>query len=355
LRESIENARYLFKARQTCLWIYTIEEEEVIRDIRDLVSQEIPNAKLYVWSNTEGVKHIPFRKSEAPEPVDIKLREVPALFASIRDRLTKDDTCVVYVLRDFHNLLGDPRTRRCVRDIAEYAQKKYIPLIVISPVTEIHSEIAHLFKTVDYGLPTEQQLAEITHAYNTKLAEKINKEGRSDLICLGSKEEEQEVVNACKGLTIKEVKDLFAQSLQKYKSFNLAYLLQHKIEMVKKSGLLDWKQPQISLNDIGGHSDLKNYLLEIKEQLTPEARNFGLPAPKGALFLGLAGCGKTMTAEAFAGTLGVPMLSLSMSRIMSRFVGESENKIDQALSIVRSVGNCVLLLDEVEKMLGGNC
>ena len=49
----------------------------------------------------------------------------------------------------------------------------------------------------------------------------------------------------------------------------------------------------------------------------------------------------------------MPLLSLSMGRIMSRFVGESERKIMQALDVAKASAPCVLLIDEVEKALGG--
>ena len=61
---------------------------------------------------------------------------------------------------------------------------------------------------------------------------------------------------------------------------------------------------------------------------------------------------KTITAEAFAGTLGVPLLTLNMAKVMSRFVGDSEQKIERALSIAKAAAPCVMLLDECEKNLG---
>lgn len=59
-----------------------------------------------------------------------------------------------------------------------------------------------------------------------------------------------------------------------------------------------------------------------------------------------------MAAEAFAGTLGVPLLILNLAKVMSRFVGDSEQKIERALSIAKATAPCILLLDECEKNLG---
>lgn len=61
---------------------------------------------------------------------------------------------------------------------------------------------------------------------------------------------------------------------------------------------------------------------------------------------------KTMTAEAYAGTLGVPLLILNLAKVLSRFVGDSEQKIERALSIAKASAPCVLLLDEMEKVIG---
>ena len=62
---------------------------------------------------------------------------------------------------------------------------------------------------------------------------------------------------------------------------------------------------------------------------------------------------KTMLAEAFAGMMHVPLLSLSMAKIFDHLVGSSEKRIDSALKVARSCAPCVLLMDELEKSVGG--
>lgn len=58
-------------------------------------------------------------------------------------------------------------------------------------------------------------------------------------------------------------------------------------------------------------------------------------------------------AEALASKMSVPLIKLSLSRVMDRLVGNSEKKIDQALRVAKAVAPCILLIDEVEKALGG--
>ena len=52
-------------------------------------------------------------------------------------------------------------------------------------------------------------------------------------------------------------------------------------------------------------------------------------------------------AEVIANELDVPFLKLNMSKILSKFVGESERKIEQAVELINASAPCVLLIDEV--------
>lgn len=357
MRNCMEEVRMLLKARCECLWITTYEEEEAINDLRNIVKRDFKNMKLFVWSNTEGLKGIPMINGEKVLEPDIKLREVPALFSYIRDilsnRNSNDSTGAVFVLRDLHNLMSDARTRRCIRDIKQYTQDRYIPLIVISPTDTIHDEVARLFKVIRYSLPDKKEISNIVNIHNNRIVEAIAK-GKTEYTAL-SKQELVLIANALAGLTVREIDNILFQSTIIKKTLDLSYVNNYKIEVVKKSGVLDYRNPAITLDDIGGHKLLKDYLLEVKEQFSPTAREFGLPMPKGTLFLGMQGTGKTQVAEAMAGTLGVPLLILNLSKVMSRFVGESEQRIEAALAVAKAVAPCCFLIDEMEKALGGSC
>ena len=355
----MKEVQLLLRARCDCIWINSYEEADIIKDLREIVQKEHRNMKFYVWSNTEGLKSFPITKGEKVEEPNVKLREILALFASIRANLEgkaeeQSNTGAIYVLRDLHNLMADPRTRRCIRDIKEYQHNKYIPLIVIAPISEIHEEVARLFKIVDYNLPDQALIKNLVKIHNNRMIDAVQNKGKTEYKPIEEKDFDI-IVNACIGLTIKEIDNLLFQSIIKFKTFDLNYILQDKIAAVKKSGMLDYKQPQITLDDVGGHKVLKDYLLEVKEQFTPAARAFGLEMPKGALFLGIQGAGKTQMAEAYAGTLGVPLLILNLAKVLSRFVGDSEQKIERALSIAKASAPCALLLDEMEKAIGGSC
>lgn len=68
-------------------------------------------------------------------------------------------------------------------------------------------------------------------------------------------------------------------------------------------------------------------------------------------FYGPPGTGKTMTAEAFAGQLGLQFLSLGISELESKFLGETAKNIRAAFHAAREA-QAVLFFDEADTLLG---
>jgi SpoVK/Ycf46/Vps4 family AAA+-type ATPase len=69
--------------------------------------------------------------------------------------------------------------------------------------------------------------------------------------------------------------------------------------------------------------------------------------------VGVPGCGKSLTAKAIATAWGRPLLRLDLGALKSKYVGDSESNLRKALEVIKSVGPCVVWLDEVEKALAG--
>ncbi len=72
--------------------------------------------------------------------------------------------------------------------------------------------------------------------------------------------------------------------------------------------------------------------------------------PRGLLFDGPPGTGKTMGAKHLAQTLGVPLYHLDIGGMKGKYVGDSEGNLHAALAQVDQVEPCVVLFDEVEKI-----
>jgi hypothetical protein len=70
-----------------------------------------------------------------------------------------------------------------------------------------------------------------------------------------------------------------------------------------------------------------------------------------ALFTGDSGTGKTLAAEVIAGHLRMPLLKIDLSRIVSKWVGETEKHLEQAFREAED-SHAVLFFDEADALFG---
>lgn len=362
MRECMTDLINSIKSRKSCIWIKTQEESLTIKDIRQISMINLPKANIVIWSQTEGATIYNSVDNSSSGKSIKKLANIDNLFSFIKlntyggtdnnDKVVKPEPNI-FILRDYNNLFNDPKSIRFIRDLKEYHKQKeaYNPIIILSQIDNIPTQLTRLFKLIDYGLPNRSEILSCMNETINNIKAVSLKQNKQCKI--PTQEELNNLVNSCLGLTIQEIQETVIESFIKFKEANLDFITQKKIESIQKSGVLDYKIPNTTLEDIGGNEVIKQWLLEMKELFSDEAKEFGLKKPKGYLSVGVPGAGKTCLAEAFAGTMHMPLLSLSMGRIMSRFVGESERKIMQALDVAKASAPCVLLIDEVEKALGG--
>src|SRR6267143_772981 len=103
-----------------------------------------------------------------------------------------------------------------------------------------------------------------------------------------------------------------------------AGIAQMKKEILSRDRVLDCVPQKEGLDEVGGLRGLKAWLEKRRDALTPEAKKFGVEAPRGILLLGVQGCGKSLAAKAVARTWSLPLLRLEPGRLFDKFVGESE-------------------------------
>jgi SpoVK/Ycf46/Vps4 family AAA+-type ATPase len=70
----------------------------------------------------------------------------------------------------------------------------------------------------------------------------------------------------------------------------------------------------------------------------------------GYLFCGPVGTGKSFLAQCATGTIGIPCVKLKNFR--SKYVGETETNLERVLTVLRSMGPVVVMIDEADAMLG---
>jgi transitional endoplasmic reticulum ATPase len=110
--------------------------------------------------------------------------------------------------------------------------------------------------------------------------------------------------------------------------------------------------PRMTFADIHGNHELKRRLLLAgKMVMQPRKKNTSQPARNGILLHGEPGNGKTVFAEALAGELGFPLLTLSYSAVATKWVGEKTSRVRAAFEDALRQQPCVLFVDEVDSFL----
>lgn len=134
--------------------------------------------------------------------------------------------------------------------------------------------------------------------------------------------------------------------------------------IVKESEIFELIEPNTDIDDVVLNPKIKEVLNSILKQLDKDVINklssWGIKTKKGIdakiIFYGPAGTGKTMSALSLAKSLKKQVLSFDCSKILSKYVGESEQNVRKIFDTYKSI--CkeakiepVLLLNEADQFL----
>ncbi|MDW7727408.1 MAG: CDC48 family AAA ATPase [Candidatus Methanoperedens sp.] len=111
--------------------------------------------------------------------------------------------------------------------------------------------------------------------------------------------------------------------------------------------------PRISYEDIGGLGDEVKKVREMIELPLRHPEIFerlGVEAPKGVLLHGPPGTGKTLLAKALAFETNANFLTLSGPEIMSKFYGESEERLREIFKKAEEGAPSIILIDEIDSI-----
>lgn len=109
-------------------------------------------------------------------------------------------------------------------------------------------------------------------------------------------------------------------------------------------------RPTLRFDGIYGNDAIKLRLKEASQAITARRKD-GTTQRNGILLFGGPGNGKTAFAEALAGELGLPLLTLTYADVASQWVGEKSARVRQAFAQAVQQQPCVLFIDEVDSFL----
>lgn len=334
----------LLRARNTLIWVNSAEEVRV-----EGYLVEAAKSAGYVprfWDCAQGVTDIAGRSCDYGDAdPDSMLR-----FIDVRGRGSERG---VWIMRDLAPWLTAPigmvalrRLRNLQRSLSRLPREGAQSIIVLASNAPLPAELSGGQATViDWPMPDKEEIGSLLDAAIKPL------EGRIKPVDPNSREA---IIDSALGLSGEEAQSCFARSAVLTNSIDPQLVATEKKRVIAREKVIEWIDPLPGgLEAVGGLDCLKAWLDSRRVAYTPRARAFGLPSPKGALLVGVQGCGKSMTAKAVSTAWGVPLLRLDLGALKSKFVGDSEANVRRVFRVIEAVGRCVVWIDEIEKALAG--
>ena len=143
-----------------------------------------------------------------------------------------------------------------------------------------------------------------------------------------------------------EIRQLAEQAVQQAKGANPVLIARPKGEL---AGIVQASYPKTRINHLILPSRTANQLKRIVEEQRQRWKlsEHGLRPRQKLLLIGPPGSGKTMTAAALAGELGLPLFSILLHGLITKFMGETAAKLRLVFDAIASARG-VYLFDEVD-------
>lgn len=340
-RDQNKEIEILIRARYPIVYMVSWEEARAVQQIEKIA--EGRGKKVFEWSITTGLV-----------PAGTLLQSQKGRDQATRDPLVALDRVIddvepaIYIFKDMHPYLTRQNNTviRRLREIAQYLKHTEKTIFIISPTAEIPMDLEKEITVVDFDLPGVAEM----DALLTRIGQDVK--GDSRVVVDLSPESREPLTKAALGLTLGEAENVFAKALvtsRRLDASQVEQIFKEKEQIVRKSGLLEYVNFANDIGEVGGLDMLKEWLRKRTVALTDKARDFGLPAPRGILLLGIQGCGKSLTAKAVGRLWNMPLLRFDVGRVFGSLVGSSEQNIRRAIQIVESVAPAILWIDEIDK------
>jgi SpoVK/Ycf46/Vps4 family AAA+-type ATPase len=159
----------------------------------------------------------------------------------------------------------------------------------------------------------------------------------------------EQLAEMSNGLSLVNLNVVLSQATRASRRLDSKRFRQLKKSMIERQcqDLVEFIEPTVTLDLLVGQ-------VEAKKRLSDDAKFISEgqleAAPMGYLVCGPVGTGKTFLAECYAGSIGIPCVALKNFR--SKYVGETEGNLQRVLTVLRSLGPVVVIVDEADAALG---
>jgi SpoVK/Ycf46/Vps4 family AAA+-type ATPase len=336
-----EELNLLIKSKYPLVYFETVDETYTIKQLRAVAKQL--GLDFYQWSLTDGLRRgdndDPYYQTKEP----VKMLRMVQYF--VKPRADEEFKSGLFVLKDFERHLEDDLILRLLKDIINHIKGTPDTLVIVAAEYKLPKDIepdsAHLLG----GYPIEDEIKAVIK----KTAEELKRTNENVVLSL-SDEELNQIVNALKGLSIQQIRNVISECLLADSILDindLSTIEVYKEKVFDQEGLLEFCLTE-DKSSIAGFNNLKRWLAERRDSFSPR-RDASLPVPRGLLLMGVQGCGKSLATKVVARELNLPLYRLDLARLYSKYIGETEKNLRTALMIAQKLCPICLWIDEIEK------
>jgi SpoVK/Ycf46/Vps4 family AAA+-type ATPase len=324
----------LLRARYSLIYIPTHEEERVEMAIAQ-AAKILGDRAVYTWDFVDGYQGNPNDAGTA--------QRNPLQALEFVERLTATAPAV-FVLRDFNRFLEDIAVSRKLRNLARLLKSQPKNIVVLASDLNIPSDLSEVFHVLDFPLPSSDDIRRDVEQFLAATGTALPAKALDDLVRSGQ------------GLSLERIRRVLARAIATHGQLSaddVELILEEKRQSIRQTQILDFYPARENMSDIGGLDHLKDWLLRRGGAFSEQARQYGLPHPRGLLLVGIQGTGKSLTAKAIAHHWHLPLLRLDVGRLFAGLVGESESRTRQMIQLSEALAPCILWIDEIDKAFAG--
>lgn len=360
-----EDVTLALRARCAGFWIISKDEARTEQDLFGAIAKAgyVP----HTWDIANGaltVDGTAIRGDTDYNPAEDPDTMLDTISKKSKSRTGRTDRNV-WIMRDLGSWLDGAAgalTRRRLRNmlrpdgLAGTPRNTAQAIIILSAGAPPPEELANGELTViDWPLPDRDEIGEILNGAVEVLPDTEEQPLKRRVLGLLSKGDTRDAaIDAAVGLSSQEVQTTFARSLIENGSIDVSAIAAEKKRLIDQEPAMEYFEPRPGgFDNVGGLEVFKEWAIKQKIAYSPEARAYNLKPPKGAMLIGVSGCGKTLSCKMLGAEWNWPVVRLDINALKGKYVGESESRLRGIFSKIDALGQVIVYIDEVEKALEG--